>query len=391
MVSLKDKKPSVHCLSREGKAGDDTLSPILSPSPLQNPESTLPSPVESQVDPSENSQLQASEKEFSGGKLGQGNQERSSLPRSLTVLQEKSPDLSSDKLSDIKNRRRSLSLDLLKREGRSSDMPVRRRKSMESRSSELVDTSDLEAIKTIPQDMIATIEEKLSLDTQSEVLISAKKKIIGSSEGPNLGLIEIARDEATFETDSTTSQNSRIVHNKYPIDQPLEDVLDSVRTIDEEEEDNESTMELDERSDSPDRKAHHRCLSDPISLSTNPVECFCLPEHAASRPILDHTFSTSVEHLWLLVFGSPLKSTDFIRQLWDKMGYKDIKTTKWETEGVESKDADLDHDEGPLKLSALQSGFQKKLEYTVPSSNSLGMLYITRFLSGNVSYHIMLK
>jgi hypothetical protein len=359
--------------------GDDT-SPLLSPSPFQNLESTLPSPVDSQIDPSESRRISPPRKD-SGTGLGK---ERSGSARSLTFLQEKSPEISSEKPIDTKNRKRSLSLDLLKKEERNSSsttMPVRRRKSMESGSVEFVESSDpalSNDMKSISPDLKSNLQEKASIETHSELLLSSKKKIISSSEGPTLGLIDIARDEATFETDSITSHHSHIVHNKYPIEQPLADVLDSVRTMDEEdaEEDQDSMMELEARQDSPDTKGHHRCLSDPVTLSTNPVECFCLPEHAASRPILDHTFSTSVEHLWSLVFGAPLQSTDFIRQMWDKMGYKDIKTTKWEVEGVEVKNADLDHDEGPLALSALQAGFQKKLEYTVPSSNSLGKFLI---------------
>ena len=109
------------------------------------------------------------------------------------------------------------------------------------------------------------------------------------------------------------------------------------------------------------------------------LECNCKLQHAQMKNMLDHTFQVSIDSLWNILFGSALHKSDFCRLFWEeKLKYKNIKFSKWHSKDADEPilDPSNEMDKKETLLSQIENGWQRQLEYTVPSSNPIGKLFI---------------
>lgn len=236
----------------------------------------------------------------------------------------------------------------------------------------------------------------------------AKTDLI-SSHTPDLGLIEIAREGGATSTDGTSSfrtaspglspsknhivhQTKHIIHHtpsraespkSFESNVSGETGTPSVTTAAPANETTENKFD-DEEDEISEEPAPQPKRSD----HPHPVNCTCHKEHTEMKLMLDHTFNTSVETLWEILFGSKLQESDFCIRFWGQdLKYRDIRMTHWKT-GTEELEEEpcLSHVEKSLPLEDVTQGHHRRLSYTVPSSNPLGPREIKTLVSNQVLF-----
>ena len=180
----------------------------------------------------------------------------------------------------------------------------------------------------------------------SHQTITGKPGLIHHDVDANLGLIELAHPEKSAEGTPAALDHSQghILHQQHIVHTPV--LPDSI-------------------SDEP--------IEYTPLVSFSPVACHCASEHEAMKPVLDHIFNASIDHLWDILFGSTLDPGTFCKDFWEtQLKYKEAKVSRWAGADSEIQEADLVND-GPLTLEDVKQGFHRKLQYLVPVTNPLGM------------------
>jgi hypothetical protein len=297
-----------------------------------------------------------------------------------------SQDLVSSAPDKMDAHRRSQSVDLCMRSSKDSQISASRRRA----SLNALSDPKLEMDEAVPSSSVDNQTRESSRHRADTVV--AKPDLI-SPHPPDLGLIEIARsserssDLTSFHSTPSgpaSAHQSYIVHQtKHIIRTPSPKRSSKTYSPDETEPQNVSVSHLDDvnepvddeegRSDEDSIEEEPVCAPPKRSDHPHPVNCTCHKEHTEMKLMLDHTFDTSVEHLWEILFGSKLQETDFGIRFWGtELKYREIKMTNWKVGTDEVEEPAFTHVERSVPLEEVDQGHHRRLSYVVQSTNSLG-------------------